>query len=436
MYGGGPPVTQRRSPKTSRQFRSSEHVDGDRCVVGLEPPAGVLGECEAGPVDLAGSASSTELLHRFEDLAEPCVVASCGYDRRVIDPTVHDISTPTGSLSYHRLGSGPITIVGPSPAFYGAADLLGHREAGSFLRQLASFATVILMDRRGLGWSDPLVAAPSNEQQVSDLVMLFDHAGISRGALLAFGFDAQPVLAFAAAHPSRVSMVICVNTTPKLVRADDHPTGMAPEFIDQWLSSIDPQFASREHLDMFDRIAPSRTGEEGTRTWFRRAGRQGASPGTARLYVEFAARNDVRHLVPLIGAPILVCHTVGNRFINFGDAEVLASLARNASLHALAGENQFLGGVDQQHLIGLIERGVTGRVARRPRRAAQGGWTSLTPAERRVGDMVAAGRSNPDIANALGISAHTVKTHVTHMFAKLGVSSRAEMASLITRERS
>ena len=49
----------------------------------------------------------------------------------------------------------------------------------------------------------------------------------------------------------------------------------------------------------------------------------------------------------------------------------------------------------------------------------------LTPREREVLRLVAAGRSNREIASALVISEHTVARHVQNIFAKLGVSSRA-----------
>lgn len=49
----------------------------------------------------------------------------------------------------------------------------------------------------------------------------------------------------------------------------------------------------------------------------------------------------------------------------------------------------------------------------------------LTPRERDVLRMMASGRSNQEIADALFVSVGTVKVHVTHILAKLGVKSRA-----------
>jgi non-specific serine/threonine protein kinase len=57
----------------------------------------------------------------------------------------------------------------------------------------------------------------------------------------------------------------------------------------------------------------------------------------------------------------------------------------------------------------------------------------LTPREREVLRLMVEGRSNPEIADALFISPRTAETHVTHILAKLGVTSRAEAAAHAVR---
>lgn len=58
----------------------------------------------------------------------------------------------------------------------------------------------------------------------------------------------------------------------------------------------------------------------------------------------------------------------------------------------------------------------------------------LTRREREVLELIAAGRSNKRIALALGISEKTVKTHVGHLLAKLGVTDRTQAALLAVRD--
>jgi DNA-binding CsgD family transcriptional regulator/tetratricopeptide (TPR) repeat protein len=61
------------------------------------------------------------------------------------------------------------------------------------------------------------------------------------------------------------------------------------------------------------------------------------------------------------------------------------------------------------------------------RRRPQTGWPSLTEMEQQVAGLVAAGRSNPDIAAQLYVSRRTVESHVSRILAKLQLSSRWEV---------
>jgi DNA-binding CsgD family transcriptional regulator len=55
----------------------------------------------------------------------------------------------------------------------------------------------------------------------------------------------------------------------------------------------------------------------------------------------------------------------------------------------------------------------------------------LTAAEQRVADLVAEGRTNKEVAAALFLGERTVASHLTHIYAKLGVRSRTELARLL-----
>jgi len=61
------------------------------------------------------------------------------------------------------------------------------------------------------------------------------------------------------------------------------------------------------------------------------------------------------------------------------------------------------------------------------------GGEQLTPRERELVGFVAGGASNKDIARRLSISVSTVKTHLTSIFGKLGLSTRLELAVAIGR---
>jgi DNA-binding CsgD family transcriptional regulator/tetratricopeptide (TPR) repeat protein len=66
---------------------------------------------------------------------------------------------------------------------------------------------------------------------------------------------------------------------------------------------------------------------------------------------------------------------------------------------------------------------------------AQSGWPSLTPSERAVVDLVAQGLSNPQIGQRLYVSRRTVQTHLGHVFAKLHITSRTQLAAEAARHR-
>ena len=61
------------------------------------------------------------------------------------------------------------------------------------------------------------------------------------------------------------------------------------------------------------------------------------------------------------------------------------------------------------------------------------GWEALTDTELRVANLAAEGMTNSQIATRLFISRHTVATHLAHIFGKLGIASRVELAAEAAR---
>ena len=60
---------------------------------------------------------------------------------------------------------------------------------------------------------------------------------------------------------------------------------------------------------------------------------------------------------------------------------------------------------------------------------------ALTASERRIAALVAEGRTNREVAAALFVTEHTVATALTRIYRKLGVRSRAELASRLPRDK-
>jgi len=130
--------------------------------------------------------------------------------------------------------------------------------------------------------------------------------------------------------------------------------------------------------------------------------RSGATAGPGRLAgAAAAARERSGYRSPLRPAPL--------------DA-ALASLRTRAADAWSEGERLDLGAAVE----------LAGR-ARGPRGRPSYGPTAWTPTERLVAELCATGLSNEEIATRLLVSVRTVKTHLTHVYAKVGVRNRAEL---------
>ena len=69
----------------------------------------------------------------------------------------------------------------------------------------------------------------------------------------------------------------------------------------------------------------------------------------------------------------------------------------------------------------------------RQRKRPSTGWESLTPTERDVVRLVSEGLGNKDIAARFFISPRTVQTHLSHVYTKLGLTSRVQLAQEAAR---
>ena len=134
-------------------------------------------------------------------------------------------------------------------------------------------------------------------------------------------------------------------------------------------------------------------------------------------------------------------------------AEGVRLLAAATALHERMGQRCWIADeVEQDHARAVAELGddfpriaaegerldgpaavVYARRARGERRRPAFGWDSLTPTELEVVRLAAAGLTNPAIGERLFISRGTVKTHLQHVFAKLGMHTRAELAAAAIR---
>jgi DNA-binding CsgD family transcriptional regulator len=95
-------------------------------------------------------------------------------------------------------------------------------------------------------------------------------------------------------------------------------------------------------------------------------------------------------------------------------------------------ENAWLDG----ETLGIDEAVSYAARARSERKRPSSGWDALTPMENQVVALAAEGLTNPQIAARLFVARGTVKIHLSHIFTKLGVSTRSELAGAAARRSS
>jgi predicted ATPase/class 3 adenylate cyclase/DNA-binding NarL/FixJ family response regulator len=100
-----------------------------------------------------------------------------------------------------------------------------------------------------------------------------------------------------------------------------------------------------------------------------------------------------------------------------------------ASLEAALGEEAFAAAWSQGAELSLEGAVAYATRARGSRGRPASGWASLTPTELEVIRLVVDGLTNPAIGNRLFMSRATVKTHLSHVYTKLGLANRTELAT-------
>jgi pimeloyl-ACP methyl ester carboxylesterase/DNA-binding CsgD family transcriptional regulator len=330
-------------------------------------------------------------------------------------------------IAYQVIGEGPDLLMVPG--------LTSHleiqwRDPGyrRFVRSLSSFCRLVRFDKRGTGLSDPADGPPTLDQRVADLRAVMSAARCRRPVVLGFSDGGPIAITLAAAHPRSVRGLILYGTSPR------HPPGWAM----RQLRVMARQWGQGDSLGLF---APTLAGDlaRRDRAVFERAS---ASPAMIRALVDSLTVTDVRSRLAEVAVPALVVHRRGD-IVPFSHAKLMARGIRGARLVELEGSDHLPWAGDASDVLSAIA-GFVGEVSGRPgeRAAAAGpvrprrpatGWAALTDAERRVADLVAGGLGNREVAERLYLSRYTVETHLKHAFAKLGVSSRAELAAVAPR---
>jgi DNA-binding CsgD family transcriptional regulator len=151
------------------------------------------------------------------------------------------------------------------------------------------------------------------------------------------------------------------------------------------------------------------------------------------LAVAAAATEAWIEALRLLGASERLREETGYRW-RFRFEETAVSTARSTALGAVGRDGQDV--IAAGRNLEWQSAAAFARRARGDRKRPRHGWGSLTPTENEVVALVVDGLTNPQIAESLLMGRATVKTHLEHIFTKVGIRTRAELAAEAVRRTS
>jgi DNA-binding CsgD family transcriptional regulator len=137
-----------------------------------------------------------------------------------------------------------------------------------------------------------------------------------------------------------------------------------------------------------------------------------------------------REAARLLGAAGAIRQRMGAVRFKVYDASYEASAA---ALRDAMSQNDFESAWTEGAALSIDQAVAYAQRGRGQRKRPTSGWSSLTPTERDVVRLVSEGLSNNDIATRLFVSPRTVQTHLSHVYTKLGLASRVQLAQEAAR---
>jgi serine/threonine protein kinase len=262
-------------------------------------------------------------------------------------PEVHYARSGDVNIAYQVCGSGPLDLVFVMGWISHLEWFWREPSFARFLRQLGTFARVILFDKRGTGLSDRVAndRLPTLEQRMDDVRAVLDEIG-SKSAVLCGISEGGPMCAlFAATCPERTRGLVMIGSYARRLRGDGYPWGSTPEARERFCDEILRHWGGP--VGIAER-APSKAADPAFREWWAAYLRHGASPSAAVALTRMNAEIDVRPILATIRVPTLVVHRVGDRCLGIEEGRYLASRIPGARLVELPGDDHlpFVGDQD------------------------------------------------------------------------------------------
>jgi len=297
-----------------------------------------------------------------------------------------------------------------------------------WLEALSAGWRLLRYDPRGCGLSDRDVEDLSFDTWVRDLQAVLDAAGFERVALLGICQGGPVALALAAAHPDRVSRLVLHGAYAR-GRAR-RGTPLEPHKARVMLEMIELGWGDEDHAFMraFATQFQPEGGLEHLSSWCELQ-RAATSAANAVRLTRAMFDLDLQEQARQVACPSLVMHAERDAVVPVEEGRLLARLIPNALFMELDSANHFL--LPSEPAWPRALQGIADFLA--PPAGEAGPFASLTAREREVLEYLARGLDNHQIAAHLDISEKTVRNHVSYLFAKLGVDTRAR-AIVLARE--
>jgi pimeloyl-ACP methyl ester carboxylesterase/DNA-binding winged helix-turn-helix (wHTH) protein/DNA-binding CsgD family transcriptional regulator len=337
-------------------------------------------------------------------------------------------------IAYASIGQGPVVVKAP--------NWLTHLEYEwetpvwrHWWEELARDHRVVRFDQRGSGLSDWDVENTSFEDWVSDLEAVVEAAGVDDFALLGISQGGPAAVEYAVRHPDKVSKLVLYGAfvRGKLARGQvslEEHEALVTLTREGW-GRDNAVYRRMFTMQFMPEASPQQM------TWFDELERASTSPENAARVQKVSARIDISDRAPLVSVPTLVLHARGDLRTPFREGRELASLIPGARLVGLDSVNHLTLAEEPawQVLVAEVRRFLDGDAPVTPPQPAtvRPHPLDLTPREVEVLRLIAAGKSNQEIAEDLVISFNTVTNHVKNILGKTASANRTEAAAYAFR---
>src|SRR5947207_4450617 len=201
-------------------------------------------------------------------------------------PATHYVKSDDVHIAYQVIGNGPRDLLFV-PGFVSNVEAVWQSpERASFFRRLATFARVVMFDKRGTGMSDRGSQIFTLEQRMHDVQTILNEVGSDRAALFGISEGGPMSLLFAATYPQRTSALVLYGTYAKRSWSPDYAFGWTDEKWNNGLDTIEHHWATPQGISV-TMWAPSTASDpravEGLASYFRPCASPAATPAITRL---------------------------------------------------------------------------------------------------------------------------------------------------------